>query len=66
MIRLKSNKELELMRQAGRITAAARAAAARAVRPGVTTGEIDKIVRKTIEKAGFLDMAGRMADGLLL
>ena len=28
MIRLKSNKELELMRQAGRITAAARAAAA--------------------------------------
>lgn len=52
MIRLKSNKELELMRQAGRITAAARAAAARAVRPRVTTGEIDKIVRKTIEKAG--------------
>ena len=52
MIRLKSNKELELMRQAGRINAAARAAAARAVRPGVTTGEIDKIVRKTIEKAG--------------
>ncbi len=52
MIRLKSNKELELMRQAGRITAAARAAAARVVRPGVTTGEIDKIVRKTIEKAG--------------
>lgn len=52
MIRLKSNKELELMRQAGRITAAARAAAARAVRPGGTTGEIDKIVRKTIEKAG--------------
>ena len=52
MIRLKSNLELVLMRQAGRITAAARAAAARAVRPGVTTGEIDKIVRKTIEKAG--------------
>ena len=51
MIRLKSNKELELMRQAGRITAAARRCA-RAVRPGVTTGEIDKIVRKTIEKAG--------------
>ena len=52
MIRLKSKQELELMRQAGRITAAARTAAARAVRPGVTTGEIDKIVRRTIEKAG--------------
>lgn len=52
MIRVKTSKELELMRQAGRITAAARAAAARAVRPGVTTGEIDKIVRRTIEQAG--------------
>lgn len=62
MIRLKSNQELEFMRLAGRITAAARAAAARAVKPGVTTGEIDKIVRKTIEQAGakpsFLGYSG--------
>ena len=40
------------MRIAGRITALARKAAADAVRPGVTTGEIDRIVRKTIEEAG--------------
>ena len=40
------------MRVAGRITALARKAAADAVRPGVTTGEIDRIVRKTIEDAG--------------
>ena len=52
MIHLKSEKELERMRVAGRITALARKAAADAVRPGVTTGEIDRIVRKTIEDAG--------------
>ena len=52
MIRIKSSNELEIMRIAGRITAEARLAAARAVKPGVTTGEIDKIVRATIEKAG--------------
>ena len=40
------------MRIAGRITALARKAAADAVRPGVTTGEIDRIVRQTIEEAG--------------
>lgn len=52
MIKIKSENELELMRKAGRITAEARAAARRALRPGVTTGEIDRIVRKTIEAAG--------------
>ncbi len=52
MIRIKSTSELELMRAAGRVTALARKAAADAVRPGVTTGEIDRIVRHTIEKFG--------------
>ena len=52
MIHIKSEKELERMRSACRITALARKAAADAVRPGVTTGEIDRIVRKTIEEAG--------------
>lgn len=40
------------MRRAGRLTALARRAAAEAVRPGVTTGEIDRVVRQTIEGAG--------------
>lgn len=52
MINIKSLHELELMRKAGRLTALARKAAAEAVRPGVTTGEIDRVVRKTIEEAG--------------
>ena len=52
MIHLKSEQELERMRLACRITALARKAAADAVRPGVTKGEIDRIVRKTIEDMG--------------
>ena len=52
MIKIKSDREIELMREAGRITKAALNAAGEAVRPGVTTKEIDSIVRKTIEDAG--------------
>ena len=52
MIHIKTEKELEKMRVAGRLTAIARKAAADAVKPGVTTWEIDRIVRKTIEDAG--------------
>ena len=52
MIHIKTEKELEKMRVAGRLTAIASKAAADAVKPGVTTWEIDRIVRKTIEDAG--------------
>lgn len=52
MIQIKTEKELELMRVACRITALARKAAADAVAPGVTTEEIDRAVRKTIESHG--------------
>lgn len=52
MIRVKSTGEIEKMRAAGRITALARRAGADAVRPGVTTGEIDRIIRHTIERFG--------------
>ena len=54
MIHIKTEKELEKMRVAGRLTAIARKAAADAVKPGVTTWEIDRIVRKTIEDAGVI------------
>ena len=40
------------MRRAGRITAAARALAGKLVKPGVTTLEIDRAVRKYIEEQG--------------
>ncbi len=52
MISLKSAREIELMRKAGRITAAARALAGKLVVPGKTTLEIDKAVRRFIESHG--------------
>ena len=52
MITLKSSHEIELMRRAGKITAAARALAGEMVRPGVTTQEIDREVEHFIRKQG--------------
>ena len=52
MITLKSAHEIDLMRRAGKITAAARALAGEMVRPGVTTKEIDKAVHDYIVSQG--------------
>jgi methionyl aminopeptidase len=52
MISIKSAREIALMRAAGEITAGALIVAGEAVRPGVTTGEIDAIARRYIEKQG--------------
>ena len=52
MITLKSSHEIELIRRAGKITAAARALAGEMVRPGVTTQEIDREVEHFIRKQG--------------
>ena len=52
MISLKSPREIDCMRRAGRLTAQARALAGSMVRPGVTTHEIDTAVRRFIESHG--------------
>ena len=52
MITLKSSHEIQLMRQAGKITAAARALAGAMVAPGVTTREIDRAVHRFIKSHG--------------
>ena len=52
MITLKSKQEIELMRRAGKITAAARALAGEMVRPGVSTRQIDKAVHDYIVSQG--------------
>lgn len=52
MICVKTDRELEIMRRACKITAAARALAGEMVRPGVTTGEIDKVVHDFIVSQG--------------
>ena len=52
LITLKSSRELEAMRRAGRLAAQARALAGSMVRPGVTTKEIDDAVRRFIRGHG--------------
>ncbi len=54
MIIVKSEREIELMRRAGKITAAARALAGEMVKPGVTTREIDKAVFHFIRSQGAI------------
>ena len=62
MIAIKNERELELMRKACRITAAARALAGEMVRPGVSTRQIDKAVHDYIvaqgAKPSFLNYHG--------
>ena len=53
MIKLKNNEQLEIMKIAGRITGEALYLAGEAVKEGVTTLQIDKIVRTHIEKCVF-------------
>lgn len=48
MVTIKSNREIELMREAGRIVALAHQAVKESLRPGMTTYEIDQIVEKVI------------------
>ena len=54
MITVKSAHELDLMRRAGRAAATALALAGRAAEPGVTTAEIDRVVRKVLKEYGAL------------
>ena len=52
MIKIKNGQDLDAMRQACRITAAARALAGEMVRPGITTQAIDKAVHDFIVAQG--------------
>lgn len=53
MIDLKSRRELEIMRAASRIVAEVLAIVAAACRPGITTGELDRIAeQETIRRRG--------------
>ena len=66
MIAIKNEQELSKMRQACRITAAARALAGEMVRPGVSTKQIDKAVHDYIVSQGakpsFLNYHGYPAS----
>ncbi len=52
MIVLKTSRELSIMREAGKISQKALRLAGEAVEPGISTWEIDRIVREYIEKSG--------------
>ena len=69
LITLKSPREQDAMRRAGRITAQARALAGSMVRPGVTTKEIDTAVRRFIRSHGaqpsFLGYGGFPASACI-
>ena len=54
MITIKSNREIELMVEAGRITALAHRKVKEAIRPGISTMELDKIAEETIRACGAI------------
>jgi methionyl aminopeptidase len=52
MIVIKTQKEIELMQESGRIVALAHEAVKKAIKPGVTTGELDAIAEAVIKENG--------------
>jgi methionyl aminopeptidase len=52
MVVLKTPEQLKLMKQAGRITGEALMKAREVIRPGISTKEIDRVIRAYIEKCG--------------
>lgn len=54
MIILKTDREIDYMRDAGKIVAEAHNAVAKAIRPGISTLELDKIAEKYIKSQGAI------------
>ncbi|OJU16124.1 MAG: type I methionyl aminopeptidase [Clostridiales bacterium 43-6] len=69
MIVLKTDRELSIMREAGRISATALELVGKAVEPGVTTAELDRIAHQYIlsqgAKPGFLGYGGFPASACI-
>ncbi len=52
MITIKSDREIEIMKEAGRITAYAHRCVKEAIKPGISTYELDKIAEEAIRSCG--------------
>ena len=52
MVTIKSKREIELMREAGRVACLAQKEIEKAIRPGISTFELDKIAENTIRANG--------------
>ena len=51
MIIIKNNHEIELMRNAGRVVAETLLLVEKAIKPGITTTELDRIAEEFIENS---------------
>ena len=61
MIIIKNDKEIDLMRIAGRIVAETLLLVEKEVKPGITTAELDRIAEEFITKHGqYLHLKGSM------
>ena len=69
MIQLKNAEQIKVMKEAGRITGEALLRAREAVRDGISTWELDRVVRESIERAGakpsFLGYGGFPASACI-
>jgi len=54
MIKLKSDKEIEIMARAGKIVAGSFKCIKEIVKPGITTGELDRVVADYIKECGAI------------
>ena len=54
MVTIKSKREIELMREACRVAALAQKAVENAIKPGVSTWELDRIAEKTMRENGAI------------
>lgn len=52
MIKIKSKREIELMREAGRIVALCHSEIAKIIKPGITTRELDQVAYNIIQENG--------------
>ena len=52
MVTIKAKREIELMREAGRVTALTHKAIEDAIKPGMTTADLDRIAEETMKKYG--------------
>ena len=54
MVTIKSKKEIELMREACKVVALTHKAIEEAIKPGMTTADLDRIVEETMKKYGAI------------
>lgn len=60
MVQIKNSEQLAIMRKAGRITGEAILAARDHIREGVSTRELDTVIRHYIEKCGAKTFVSRI------